>query len=467
MTETEGQDNPRVIAGRYRLQRHIGGGAMGVVWEANDQLLDRTVAVKQLLLPPRLTPEEAEQARKRSFREARLAARLQHPHAITVFDVADDDGKPVLVMEYLPSHSLAEVLAERGSLPPGEVARIGAHAASALAAAHAAGIVHRDVKPGNILLGEDGIAKITDFGISKAADDGTLTGSGRFAGTPAFLSPEAARGETPGPESDVYSLGATLYAAVEGRMPYGDTDNQMALLYAAAAGRVAPPEHAGPLTGVLTRMLDVDPKARPTMAELAAELGKLALMTATTKVDPVPPQRPSRRRFAYAGAALAVVAALVVALVILLPASTGDNDAPADQASAPPSPTSATNSPAPPSTSVTTVTKTATSSPSPTPATASAVQAVSDYYAMMPGNTDAGWERLGPGLQAQGKTRYVNFWSSISSVTIVGGPRQIDASTVEVTVDFVKGGSHSRERHHLGMIERDGKWLINTDTLVR
>ncbi|UQS26818.1 serine/threonine protein kinase [Amycolatopsis thermalba] len=463
MTETEGQDNARTIAGRYRLQRHIGGGAMGVVWEATDQLLDRTVAVKQLLLPPRLTPEEAEQARKRSFREARLAARLQHPHAITVFDVADDDGKPVLVMEYLPSHSLAEVLAERGSLPPGEVARIGAHAASALAAAHAAGIVHRDVKPGNILLGEDGTAKITDFGISKAADDGTLTGSGHFAGTPAFLSPEAARGEQPGPESDVYSLGATLYTAVEGRMPYGDTENQMALLYAAAAGRIAPPEQAGPLTGVLTRMLQVDPKARPTMAELAAELGKLAMMTATTKVDPVPPPQPSRRRLAYAGAALAVVAAVVVALVVLLPSSTGDTAAPADTSSAAPAPES--SSAAPPSTSVTTVTKTATSNPA--PAGGSPVQAVSDYYAMMPGNTDAGWTRLGPALQAQGKASYVRFWSTITSVSIVGGPRQVDADTVEVTVDFVKGGSHSRERHHLGMIQRDGTWLINTDTLVR
>ena len=464
MTETEGQDNARVIAGRYRLRRHVGGGAMGVVWEANDQLLDRTVAVKQLLLPPRLTPEEAEQARKRSFREARLAARLQHPHAITVFDVADDDGKPVLVMEYLPSDSLAEVLAERGSLPPGDVARIGAHAASALAAAHAAGIVHRDVKPGNILLGEDGTAKITDFGISKAADDGTLTGSGRFAGTPAFLSPEAARGEQPGQESDVYSLGATLYTAVEGRMPYGDLDNQMALLYAAAAGRINPPEQAGPLTGVLTRMLQVDPKSRPTMAELAAELGKLAMMTATTKVDPVPPKRRSRRRFAYAGAALTGVAALVVALVIVLPSSTGDTAAPADTSA--PSPTPPPSSPAPPSPSVSTVTRTAPSS-SPVQPSTTAVQAVSDYYALMPRDTDAGWDRLGPTLQAQGKASYVNFWSTISSVTIIAGPRQVDADTVEVTVDFVKGSSHSRERHHLGMLDRDGKWLVNTDSLVR
>ncbi|NIH87551.1 protein kinase domain-containing protein [Amycolatopsis granulosa] len=465
MTETEGQDHERVIAGRYRLRRHIGGGAMGVVWEASDQLLDRTVAVKQLLLPPRLTADEAEQARKRSFREARLAARLQHPHAITIFDVADDDGRPVLVMEYLPSHSLAEVLAERGSLPPGEVARIGAHAASALAAAHAAGIVHRDVKPGNILLGADGTAKITDFGISKAADDGTLTGSGRFAGTPAFLSPEAARGEQPGPESDVYSLGATLYTAVEGRMPYGDLDNQMALLYAAAAGRVAPPEQAGPLTGVLTRMLQVDPKDRPTMPELAAELGKLALMTAGTEVEPVPPPRPSRRRSTYVGAGLAVVTALVVALVVLLPSFRGDTQAPADTAGTLPSTsTLPTGSSAPPSHRVTTVTETVSVRPS--PATASAAQAVSDYYALMPGGTDAGWARLGPALQAQGKASYVNFWSTITAVTIVGGPRQIDDGTVEVTLDFVKGSSHSRERHHLGMIQRDGKWLINTDTLA-
>ncbi|MDQ0379536.1 serine/threonine-protein kinase [Amycolatopsis thermophila] len=461
MTETDGQDNARVIAGRYRLRRHIGGGAMGVVWEATDELLDRTVAVKQLLIPPQLTPAEAEQARKRSFREARLAARLQHPHAITVFDVADDDGKPVLVMEYLPSHSLAEVLAERGSLPPAEVARIGAHAASALAAAHAAGIVHRDVKPGNILLGADGIAKITDFGISKAADDGTLTGSGRFAGTPAFLAPETARGEQPGPESDVYSLGATLYAAVEGRMPYGDTDNQMALLYAAAAGRVAPPEHAGPLTGVLDRILQVDPAARPTMAELASELGKLALLAAPTKADTAPPKKTSRRRFAFAGAVLAGVAALAVALVILLPDWAGSGAAPNPTSSAAP----------PPSPTTTTVTETASHSSTPsanpssaTSSPASAVQAVSDYYALMPRDTDAGWERLGPVLRAQGKAAYVRFWSGITSVTIVGGPRLVDADTVEVTLDFAFDGKHSRERHHLDMIESDGKMLINRDS---
>ena len=464
MAETEGQDNSRVIAGRYRLRRHIGGGAMGVVWEATDQVLDRTVAVKQLLLPPRLTPAEAEQARKRSFREARLAARLQHPHAITVFDVADDDGRPVLVMEYLPSHSLSEVLAERRSLPPAEVARIGAHAASALAAAHAAGIVHRDVKPGNILLGADGTAKITDFGISKAADDGTLTGSGQFAGTPAFLAPEAARGETPGPKSDVYSLGATLYAAVEGRMPYGDTDNQMALLYAAAAGRVAPPQQAGPLTGVLGRMLQVDPAARPTMADLATELGDLAgATTATTPAAPLPaPTRP-RRRLAVAAAALAVAAVLAVVLVVVLPDS-GDSNA----ATPPPSPSPATE---PRSPATMTVTKTAsptgtpsspTSSPSSTPV--SAEQAVSEYYALMPRGTDAGWARLGPVLQAQGKAAYVRFWNSISSVTIINGPRMVDADTVEVTIEFVKGNSRSRERHHLDMIERDGRMLINRDS---
>lgn len=331
MTGTETQDEGRLIIGRYRLERRIGGGAMGVVWLAKDELLDRTVALKQLLLPATLNEEETEHARKRSAREARIAARLQHRHAITVFDVADDDGMPVLVMEYLPSQSLAEVLNARGPLPPAEVARIGSQAAHALAAAHEAGIVHRDVKPGNILLGEDGTAKITDFGISRAADDGTLTGSGAFAGTPAFLAPEAARGEKPTAASDVFSLGATLYAIVEGRFPYGDSENQMALLYAAAAGRFSPPQKAGPLTDLLNRMMSFAPEDRPTMAAAAAELEKI-----------VAPVVRDRRRTAvvWASVAAVVVIAAIVTTVLLVNRGSGENNA------APPATSSAAQPPA-------------------------------------------------------------------------------------------------------------------------
>jgi eukaryotic-like serine/threonine-protein kinase len=461
VTGTERHDEGRLIAGRYRLERRIGGGAMGVVWLAKDELLDRTVAVKQLLLTPGLSAQEADHARKRASREARIAARLQHRHAITVFDVADDDGLPVLIMEYLPSRSLAEVLAAHGALPPAEVARIGAHAASALAAAHTAGIVHRDVKPGNILLGEDGVAKITDFGISRAVDDGTLTGSGRFAGTPAFLSPEAARGEEPSAASDVYSLGATLYIIVEGRFPYGETENQMAMLYAAAAGRVRPPVLAGPLTDVLDRMMRLAPRERPTMAEVATELEKLSH----------PPHRKRSRVPVYAGIAAVVLAAAVVTTVLLLTGHSAEHTA-APGVSTPPQATSgpaAAPSPSPAGTTTAGISatsasaSTSVSTSTSTAATVSLTQAVSDYYAIMPGNPDVGWTKLGPVLQAQGKTRYRSWWSGVSNLVVASAPRLAGENTVEVTIEYSINGERVHEVHRLGMITRDGQVLINTD----
>src|SRR5689334_2479022 len=188
---------------------------MGVVWRAHDDLLHREVAVKQLKLPDS-DPAAAEMARTRAMREARIAARLQHPNAIGVFDVVVQNGLPWLVMEYLPSRSLAALLDEHGPLPPAEVGRIGGRIASALAAAHAAGIVHRDVKPANVLIGHDGTVKLTDFGISRAVGDGTLTEAGMISGTPAYLAPEVARGDAPDARSDVFSLGATLYAMTDG-----------------------------------------------------------------------------------------------------------------------------------------------------------------------------------------------------------------------------------------------------------
>jgi hypothetical protein len=265
-----------LIADRYRLTEHIGTGAMGVVWQALDERLHRTVALKQLLLQPGLPKAEANEARERAMREGRIAARLQHPNAVTVYDVVEDEGQPVLIMEYVPSRSLSAVLEEAGSLPPQEVARIGRQVAVALVAAHAAGIVHRDIKPGNVLLADDGMVKITDFGISRATGDVTVTATGMLAGTPAYLAPEVAKGESPGPPSDVWSLGSTLYAAVEGQPPFGYIENTLALLHAVAAGRTNPPRQAGPLTGPLAQMLAPNPSERPTMDEMARTLGAIA-----------------------------------------------------------------------------------------------------------------------------------------------------------------------------------------------
>ncbi|GHF48019.1 hypothetical protein FHX82_001366 [Amycolatopsis bartoniae] len=471
MTGTETQDEGRLIAGRYRLERRIGGGAMGVVWLAKDELLDRTVALKQLLLPATLNEEETEHARKRSAREARIAARLQHRHAITVFDVADDDGMPVLVMEYLPSQSLAEVLNARGPLPPAEVARIGSQAAHALAAAHEAGIVHRDVKPGNILLGEDGTAKITDFGISRAADDGTLTGSGAFAGTPAFLAPEAARGEKPTAASDVFSLGATLYAIVEGRFPYGDSENQMALLYAAAAGRFSPPQKAGPLTDLLNRMMSFAPEDRPTMAAAAAELEKI-----------VAPVVRDRRRTAvvWASVAAVVVIAAIVTTVLLVNRGSGENNAapPATSSAAQPPASSSSQQQAapPPATSSQAATSSSSAAPPASPstqastgtgaATTDPVQFMRDYYGRMPGGTDIGWTELSPAMQARvGHAYYLRYWSEMSSFQVTSGPSPAGPNAVVATLDFVQNGKHYHEVHRITLINSGGKLLIDSDNV--
>lgn len=270
-------DEGRLVAGRYRVVRRIGTGAMGAVWQAHDEVLARTVAIKQLLLQPGLDPHEAEDAKQRTMREGRIAARLHHPNAITVFDVVtDDNGHPCLVMEYLPSTSLADLLRERKTLPPPEVASIGTQIAAALKEAHAVGIVHRDIKPGNILLGDNGVVKITDFGISRAKDDVTVTKTGMIAGTPAYLAPEVAIGGEPGPESDVFSLGSTLYAACEGQPPFGLSENTLSLLHAVAAGQINPPRQSGPLASVLAVMLHPDVKHRPTAEESEELLSAVA-----------------------------------------------------------------------------------------------------------------------------------------------------------------------------------------------
>ena len=270
----------RLVAGRYRLTSQIGGGGMGTVWLARDELLGREVAIKQVLSAPGVAAAEADQQRQRALREGRIAARLSHPHAISVYDVALESGQPWLVMEYLPSRSLAMVLTEDGVLRGDQVAQIGAQVADALAATHAAGIVHRDVKPANILIGQggriEGLVKITDFGISHASGDVTLTQTGQITGTPAYLAPEVAQGREMTEASDVFSLGATLYTCIEGQPPFGMEDNALGMLHRVAGGNITPPRRAGALTKPLLRMLAAEPADRPSMAQVRDELATLA-----------------------------------------------------------------------------------------------------------------------------------------------------------------------------------------------
>jgi eukaryotic-like serine/threonine-protein kinase len=265
-----------LIADRYRLLHHVGRGGMGVVWEALDERLERRVAVKQLRRQSGASTAEAELVNKRAMREARLAARLQHQHAVSVFDVVEQEGQLWLIMQFVPSVTLAAVLHEGGPLQTNEAAQVGAQVASALAAAHAVGIVHRDVKPGNILIAEDGSALISDFGIARALGDATLTTSGMVHGTPAYLAPEVARGSEATFASDVFSLGATLYSAMEGSPPFGTDENSIALLHRVAAGQFPPPQRCGALTPLILEMLSTDPEARPSMRAVEDSLARLS-----------------------------------------------------------------------------------------------------------------------------------------------------------------------------------------------
>ncbi|MET8847822.1 serine/threonine-protein kinase [Amycolatopsis sp. NPDC004625] len=323
-----------VIAGRYRVLGRAGHGAMGTVWRAQDERLERVVAIKQLF-----GDSGAERTRARTVREARVAARLRHPHAVVVYDVVEHDAASYIAMEYLPSQTLTEVLEGEGPLVPEYVAELGGQLASALAAAHAEGVLHRDVSPNNVLVTTDGVAKITDFGVAHAPGEGTATGGGLVVGTPAYLAPEVADGADAGFPSDVYSLGATLYTALEGRPPFGTDHNQLALLKRVVRGDVRPPRTTGPVTDVVLRLLHREPAARPTMAEAARLLGRRATGGALPPGPaPVPaepaPARPRRARAGLAAAVLVLAGAGIVAATSI-PARSEPASAPAQLASAP------------------------------------------------------------------------------------------------------------------------------------
>ncbi|MGC0420968.1 protein kinase domain-containing protein [Embleya sp. AB8] len=296
------EDLARVLAGRYRLIGKLGQGGMGTVWRAHDEQLDREVAVKELRLPEHLTAAERDTWITRLDREARAAARLKHPGIVTVHDrITDADQHHWIVMELVHGGSLADLIAAQGPLPREQVARIGLLILDALRAAHQAGITHRDIKPANILLEESRVV-LTDFGIAAVAGDATLTVSGMLVGTPAYMAPEQVRGLPATAESDLWSLGATLYTAVEGRPPFAGT-NPGAVLVAVATDEPATALYAGPLEPVLRGLLCRDPAERLTLDQLQAVLAPLAPDRHTGRDEPVPaphqeaptaPPRPGR-----------------------------------------------------------------------------------------------------------------------------------------------------------------------------
>ncbi|MCF1645320.1 serine/threonine protein kinase [Streptomyces indiaensis] len=270
----------RLLAGRYRVTAALGRGGMGVVWKAVDEVLGREVAVKELRTYTDTAGPELDALRLRMQREARAAARVRHPGVIAVHDIAQVDGRPLIVMELVDGPSLDDVLRERGTLDPAEAAGIGAKVMDALAAAHRAGVLHRDVKPGNILLDRSGRVVLTDFGIATMDDPGDgsathLTRSGELVGSLDYLAPERAQGADPGPASDIWALGATLYAAVEGSSPFRRTST-FSTLTAIVSEPLPQPRRAGPLTPVLQRLLDKRPESRPEADQARALLQAIA-----------------------------------------------------------------------------------------------------------------------------------------------------------------------------------------------
>ncbi len=325
MAETAGT----LLAHRYRLVEQLGRGGMGVVWLARDEAFGRDVAIKEVLLPPQLAEKERETVFQRTRREARVAARLSHPNVVKVYDVVEYDNRPWIVMELVRARSLTEVVEESGPLTPQRVAAIGLQVLSALSAAHAAGITHRDVKPGNVLCSDNGRVVLTDFGIASVADDPSVTMHGVLMGSPAYIAPERVRGGPARAASDLWSLAATLYAAVEGRPPY-DRGSAVPTVTAVVNEDPDPLQRAGLLGPVLDKIFVKDPDERPNAEAIRAMLREVAstpdgdaaatVIIATPDPAPAKPDEPAepaavapaRRR----NAAMALAAVTVGALVI-------------------------------------------------------------------------------------------------------------------------------------------------------
>ncbi len=505
-----------LIGARYRLVKLVGSGSMGVVWQAKDEILRRDVAVKELRLLPGMSPEQTDEARRRTMREGRITARLQNPNAITVYDVAEHYGRPCLIMEFLPSSSLDDLLTQRGVLPVAEVAMLGRQIAAALAAAHDAGIVHRDVKPGNVLLTVDGTAKLTDFGISHAVGDGTITASGVLAGTPAFLAPEVAKGSDPDFRSDVFSFGATLYTALEGQPPYGLNENPIGMLHQIATRDVIPPKNAGALASALTWMLQPDPADRPTMKQAQEALIAVDEGTAEEPIlMPVPaptavataveepvvpaaepatapsptlaapaaaaePKQRDRRRALVAVGVVAVLAVAGIVITLLTRGNTAHPTAAADtgrptttQQAAPPATTTKPVTTTQPTTTHA-VTTTTTVSP-PGGSSAVTVSTPSDpaafiesYYQLVPNNLPAAWPEMTQDYQtnhAGGWAHYQSFWGQYSSVSL-SGVAKTGADSVVATIHYVKKtGGTVTETTNFTLVQQGGQWKIAASSL--
>ncbi|MCX4813208.1 serine/threonine protein kinase [Streptomyces sp. NBC_01239] len=286
--DTRRDKNERLLAGRYRLGEVLGRGGMGTVWRAEDETLGRTVAVKELRFPTSIDEDEKRRLITRTLREAKAIARIRNTSAVTVYDVVDEDDRPWIVMELVEGKSLAEAIREDGLLKPRRAAEVGLAILDVLRSAHREGILHRDVKPSNVLIAEDGRVVLTDFGIAQVEGDPSITSTGMLVGAPSYISPERARGHKPGPAADLWSLGGLLYAAVEGAPPY-DKGSAIATLTAVMTEPLEEPKNAGPLKDVIYGLLNKDPAQRLDDAGARAMLTAVIHAPERKPAEPEPP----------------------------------------------------------------------------------------------------------------------------------------------------------------------------------
>ena len=446
------QDTGRagVIAGRYTLVGEVGRGGMGVVWRAIDEVLDREVAIKRVgMSPGGVTPDLA-----RAEREARLAAQLSHPNVVAVFNVVvdPDTDSRWLVMEYVPGTTLARLVKDEGPLPPDEAAPLLRQVADALVAAHAVGIVHRDVKPSNVLVDRNRRAKLTDFGIARTMADPSLTQTGLVTGSPAYLAPEVAAGQRGDESADVWSLGATAYHLLSGHPPYEMGDNVLGGLYRIVNEEPPRLPEAGPLAPLIEGTMVKDPARRWSMVQvrdfLAAPGGPvppvLPADTPATDEHETPTRViPHQPRGGPRVGLVALALALTLALGLFLVLRDGEEPA-ADTATARPT-ASASESPADsPTGGPTESASSPTAEPGPT------VRGMRDfvrgYVATVASDPDTAWQMLTPKFQAEsgGLDRYREFWSGVGPGRILAFSADPDSLVVSYRVRFDNFGTGRR-----------------------
>lgn len=456
-----------MIAERYTLEREIGRGGMGAVWLGHDEVLGREVALKQVGMAPGASSPDLERAE----REARLAARLNHPHVVSVFDLVTEGDQQWLVMEYVEGSTLAALVRESGPLPPGQAAAILVQVADALAAAHAAGIVHRDVKPSNILVAPNGQVKLSDFGIARAEADASLTQTGLVTGSPAYLSPEVASGQFATDASDVWSLGATLFHALSGHPPYDVGGNVLGAMYRIVHEEPPRLGNAGWLAPLLDATMRQEPTGRWSMAQVrdfltagpgASEPEPTVLApavpapmppapAATELLAPVEPER-SRRALPVA---LVVGAVLVVALLGWLAYAVGNDGGDGDGGQVAESTKPSGNGKP-------------SSTPDPKPeVTAAGMETfIRDYLAMVTTDTKAAFDELTPDFQAASGNYggYKGFWKTIESAQVLSVTADPETRQVTYTVEYVRNdGSSTTDEVTLQLEGTDGAYLISDE----